>query len=126
MVSCWEITAVRDQLNLVMRVTIPFTIAVSEEAMRRKVENVLLIESSGLVDTGEIWRRGREKRKGEEGGRRGREKREGEEEGRRGREKREGEEEGRRGREKREGEEGGRRGREKREGGSKRRRRKEY
>ena len=54
MVSCWEITAVRDQLNLVMRVTIPFTTAVSEEAMRRKVENVLFIESSGLVDTGEI------------------------------------------------------------------------
>ena len=115
-------------MNLVMRVTIPSTMAVSEEAMRRKVENILLSESSGLVDTGEIWREGegeREKRKGEEEGRRGRKKRQG---GRRGRE---GEEEGRRGREggeegrkKREGgrrgreeEERGRRGREKREGG---------
>ena len=140
MVSCWEITAIRDHMNLVMRVTIPFTMAASEEAMRRKVENILLSESSGLVDTGEIWREGegeREKRKGEEEGRRGREKRKEEEAGR---EKRKGEEGGREerkggrrgreeeegGRKKREGEEGGRRGREgeergreKRKGGSK-------
>ena len=85
MVSCWEITAIRDHMNLVMRVTIPFTMAVSEEAMRRKVENVSLLESCGLVDTGEIWR------EGDKGGRKGREKREGEEGGRRGRKKREGE-----------------------------------
>ena len=54
MVSCWEITAIRDHMNLVMRVTIPFTMAVSEETIRRKVENVSLLESCGLVDTGEI------------------------------------------------------------------------
>ena len=56
MVSCWEITAILDHMNLVMRVTIPFTMAVSEETMRRKVEKVSLLESCGLVDTGEIWR----------------------------------------------------------------------
>ena len=54
MVSCWEITVIRDHMNFTMRVTIPFTMAVSEETMRRKVENVSLLESCGLVDTGEI------------------------------------------------------------------------
>ena len=77
MVSCWEITAILDHMNLVMRVTIPFTMAVSEETMRRKVEKVSLLESCGLVDTGEIWRECRERRtrtrnKKGEGGTRGR------------------------------------------------------
>ena len=76
MVSCWEITAILDHMNLVMRVTIPFTMAVSEETMRRKVEKVSLLESCGLVDTGEIWRECRERTKARnkkgEGGTRGR------------------------------------------------------
>ena len=54
MVSCWETTVIRDHLNFTMRVKIPFTMAVSEETIRRKVENVSLLESCGLVDTGEI------------------------------------------------------------------------
>ena len=77
MVSCWEITAILDHMNLVMRVTIPSTMAVSEETMRRKVEKVSLLESCGLVDTGEIWRecrgiRKRARNKKGEGGTRGR------------------------------------------------------
>lgn len=78
MVSCWEITAILDHMNLVMRVTIPFTMAVSEETMRRKVEKVSLLESCGLVDTGEIWREEAtkgEEREGEGGGRREKENR---------------------------------------------------
>jgi len=80
MVSCWEITAILDHMNLVMRVTIPSTMAVSEETMRRKVEKVSRLESCGLVDTGEIWREEvtkEEEREAEKRRKRGKENREG-------------------------------------------------
>ena len=87
MVSCWEITAILDHMNLVMRVTIPSTMAVSEETMRRKVEKVSRLESCGLVDTGEIWREEDTKEEETEGEGGGRQRKEGKEERRIGREK---------------------------------------
>ena len=87
MVSCWEITAILDHMNLVMRVTIPSTMAVSEETMRRKVEKVSRLESCGLVDTGEIWREEATKEEEREGEGGGRQRKEGKEERRIGREK---------------------------------------